>query len=78
MIFRQSDPIIRLILQSTNREGTFILTHVDEFVEELLSEERALDVILPRIQKRTVLEVHTTLVTKNATLLRKLLLRSSL
>lgn len=51
-------------IRKQNREGTFILTHVDEFVEELLSEERALDVILPRIQKRTVLEENNELETR--------------
>ena len=44
--------------------GTFVLTHVDEFVEELLSEERSCDVILPRIQKRSVLEENNQLETR--------------
>jgi len=39
-----------------NRDGGFVLTHVDEFVDELLREERSCDVILPRVQKRQVLE----------------------
>jgi len=38
------------------RDGTFHLSHVDEFIDELLREERVCDVILPRIQKRHVLE----------------------
>ena len=45
-------------------KGTFVLTHVDEFVEELLSEERSCDVILPRIQKRSVLEENNQLETR--------------
>jgi len=51
-------------IRRVNRDGTFILTHVDEFVEELLSEERSCDVILPRIQKRSVLEENNQLETR--------------
>ncbi|VDC03120.1 unnamed protein product [Peniophora sp. CBMAI 1063] len=32
------------------------LTFIDEFVDQLLSEERVCDIILPRIQKRQILE----------------------
>ncbi|XP_064605653.1 pre-mRNA-splicing factor 38A-like [Liolophura sinensis] len=39
-----------------NRQGEFEVVHMDEFIDELLREERALDIILPRIQKRNVLE----------------------
>uniref|UniRef100_F6ZP02 Pre-mRNA-splicing factor 38 n=1 Tax=Ciona intestinalis TaxID=7719 RepID=F6ZP02_CIOIN len=38
------------------REGNFVITHMDEFIDELLREERSCDVILPRIQKRQILE----------------------
>jgi len=51
-------------IRRVNRDGTFVLTHVDEFVEELLSEERSCDVILPRIQKRSVLEENNQLETR--------------
>lgn len=34
----------------------FELSHMDEFIDSLLREERVCDVILPRIQKRYVLE----------------------
>ena len=37
---------------------------MDEFVEELLSEDRSCDVILPRIQKRSVLEENNQLETR--------------
>ena len=37
-------------LKMMNRNGEFELTHVDEFVDVLLREERVCDVILPRIQ----------------------------
>ncbi|XP_002738320.1 pre-mRNA-splicing factor 38A-like [Saccoglossus kowalevskii] len=39
-----------------NRSGKYELSHVDEFIDELLHEERLCDIILPRIQKRYVLE----------------------
>ncbi|KAE8610217.1 hypothetical protein XENTR_v10012048 [Xenopus tropicalis] len=39
-----------------NRNGEFELMHVDEFIDQLLHEERVCDVILPRLQKRFVLE----------------------
>ena len=32
------------------------MVHMDEFIDELLREERVLDVQLPRLQKRNVLE----------------------
>src|SRR4051794_40768580 len=37
-------------------EGDFEIICVDEFIEELLNEERSCDTILPRILKRHVLE----------------------
>ena len=33
-----------------NRDGKFELSHMDEFIDTLLREERVCDVILPRIQ----------------------------
>jgi pre-mRNA-splicing factor 38A len=43
-------------LRRQNREGQFELVYMDEFIDELLREERLCDIILPRIQKRHVLE----------------------
>lgn len=43
-------------LRRQNRMGQFEIVHMDEFIDDLLREERVLDVILPRIQKRHVLE----------------------
>ena len=43
-------------VKSQKRDGVFTITHVDEFIDELLREERSCDVILPRIQKRVVME----------------------
>uniref|UniRef100_U3JLV7 Pre-mRNA-splicing factor 38B n=1 Tax=Ficedula albicollis TaxID=59894 RepID=U3JLV7_FICAL len=43
-------------IKSQNRKGEFELMHVDEFIDELLHEERVCDIILPRLQKRYVVE----------------------
>lgn len=48
-------------LRRQNRMGVFELLHMDEFIDELLREERVSDVILPRIQKRHVLEENNEL-----------------
>lgn len=39
-----------------NRGGQYELIHMDEYIDELLRDERSCDIILPRIQKRHVLE----------------------
>jgi pre-mRNA-splicing factor 38A len=43
-------------IRRQNRMGIYEVVHMDEFIDELLREERVCDVILPRIQKRQVLE----------------------
>uniref|UniRef100_A0A8C5D859 Pre-mRNA-splicing factor 38A n=1 Tax=Gouania willdenowi TaxID=441366 RepID=A0A8C5D859_GOUWI len=43
-------------IKSQNRNGEFEVMHVDEFIDELLHAERVCDIILPRLQKRQVLE----------------------
>ncbi|KAM8930456.1 pre-mRNA-splicing factor 38A isoform 2-T2 [Pelodytes ibericus] len=43
-------------IKTQNRDGDFELMHVDEFIDELLHSERVCDIILPRLQKRYVLE----------------------
>lgn len=43
-------------IRRQNRAGQFEIVHMDEFIDDLLREERVCDVILPRIQKRNVLE----------------------
>lgn len=48
-------------LKIQNREGEFHLLHMDEFVDSLLRDERVCDIILPRIQKRHVLEENNQL-----------------
>jgi len=48
-------------LRRQNRQGQFELVHIDEFIDELFREERLCDIILPRIQKRHVLEENNEL-----------------
>ncbi|XP_013787950.1 pre-mRNA-splicing factor 38A-like [Limulus polyphemus] len=43
-------------IRRQNRQGSYEAVYMDEFIDELLHEERICDVILPRIQKRQVLE----------------------
>ncbi|KAL1497527.1 hypothetical protein ABEB36_008471 [Hypothenemus hampei] len=43
-------------LRRQNRQSQFELIHMDEFIDELLRDERVCDVILPRVQKRHILE----------------------
>lgn len=43
-------------LRFQNRQGAFEVIQMDEYIDQLLREERMCDIILPRIQKRHVLE----------------------
>lgn len=43
-------------MKRMNKSGVMELTHMDEFIDDLLREERVCDIMLPRIQKRHVLE----------------------
>ncbi|XP_065167787.1 pre-mRNA-splicing factor 38 [Atheta coriaria] len=51
-------------LRRQNRQANFEVIHVDEFIDELLREERVADVILPRIQKRHIHEENNELEAK--------------
>ncbi|XP_012224410.1 pre-mRNA-splicing factor 38 [Linepithema humile] len=51
-------------LRHQNKQGVFELVHMDEFIDNLLRDERSCDVILPRIQKRHVLEENNELEAK--------------
>ncbi|KAK3924939.1 Pre-mRNA-splicing factor 38 [Frankliniella fusca] len=48
-------------LRQQTREGAYVLTHMDEYIDSLLRDERVVDIILPRIQKRYVLEENNEL-----------------
>ncbi|XP_001361622.3 pre-mRNA-splicing factor 38 [Drosophila pseudoobscura] len=43
-------------LRRQNRAGQFEIVYMDEYIDELLRNDRVCDIILPRIQKRTILE----------------------
>ena len=43
-------------LRYRDTTGAYSLSHMDEFVDQLLTEERVCDLILPRLTKRAVLE----------------------
>lgn len=45
----------------SNNFSDFSLVYMDDFIDSLLTEERVCDVILPRLQKRAVLEEATVL-----------------
>lgn len=51
-------------LRRQKRDGSFDLIHMDEYIDELLREDRMFDVILPRMQKRHVLEENNELEAK--------------
>lgn len=48
-------------LRHQNRAGNFEIIHMDEFIDQLLREDRVCDIILPRIQKRSILEENNEL-----------------
>lgn len=48
-------------LRHQNRAGNYEIVHMDEFIDQLLRENRVCDIILPRIQKRHILEENNEL-----------------
>lgn len=48
-------------LRHQNRAGNFEIIHMDEYIDQLLREDRVCDVILPRVQKRHVLQENNEL-----------------
>ncbi|XP_067615346.1 pre-mRNA-splicing factor 38 [Eurosta solidaginis] len=48
-------------LRRQNRSGQYEIVHMDDFIDELLRSDRVCDIILPRIQKRSVLEENNEL-----------------
>ena len=51
------------------RLAGYYLTYIDEFVDQLLNEERVCDIILPRLPKRAVLEENGELASRQSLLL---------
>jgi pre-mRNA-splicing factor 38A len=62
-VYRYLDPLYNDYRKIRRRlgDGKFALTHVDQFVDELLTTDNCCDTALPRIQKRWVLEACGTL-----------------
>nr|CAG4645130.1 EOG090X0DXI [Leptodora kindtii] len=56
--FRYLEPLLNDYrkIRFQNKDGKFELLYMDDFIDSLLRDERYCDVILPRIQKRHVLE----------------------
>lgn len=48
-------------LRHQNRSGAYEIIHMDEFIDQLLRDDRVCDIILPRIQKRSILEENNEL-----------------
>ncbi|KAH8261433.1 hypothetical protein KR044_009084 [Drosophila immigrans] len=48
-------------LRRQNRSGQFEIVYMDEYIDELLRNDRVCDIILPRIQKRSILEENNEL-----------------
>lgn len=48
-------------LRRQNRVGQYEIVYMDEFIDELLKSDRVCDIIMPRIQKRAVLEENNEL-----------------
>lgn len=48
-------------LRHQNRAGNYEIIHMDEFIDKLLRDDRVCDIILPRIQKRLILEENNEL-----------------
>lgn len=48
-------------LRRQKRDAHYEIVHVDEFIDELLRSDRVCDVILPRLQKRAILEENNDL-----------------
>lgn len=57
-IYRYLEPLYNDYrkLRRRSADGKFILSHVDEFIDELLTKDYSCDIALPRIKKRWTLE----------------------
>jgi pre-mRNA-splicing factor 38A len=57
-VYRKLEPYLadRRKVRIRISTGAYILTYVDEIVDELLTKDRVFDIILPRLTKRAILE----------------------
>lgn len=62
-VYRYLEPLLNDYrkLRRQNKQGQYELVHMDEFIDSLLRDERSCDIILPRIQKRHILEENNEL-----------------
>lgn len=63
-----SEPFMLFVLTEI-RPGGYSLTFIDEFAYSLLTEERVCDIILPRLQKRQILEENSEIGPRKSRLL---------
>jgi len=69
-VYEILEPLLKDYRKLRYREQTgYSLTYIDEFVDQLLNEERVCDIILPRIPKRTILEENGDLAPRKSRLL---------
>jgi len=69
-VYEILEPLLKDYRKLRYRSQTgYDLTYMDEFVDQLLNEERVCDIILPRIPKRAVLEENGELVPRQSSLL---------
>ncbi|PJF17527.1 Pre-mRNA-splicing factor 38 domain-containing protein [Paramicrosporidium saccamoebae] len=57
-VYTKLEPFLadRRKIRSRQTSGTYTLAHVDEVVDEMLTQDRVFGIILPRLPKRTALE----------------------
>merc|ERR1712232_762961 len=59
-VYRYLDPLYNDYRKTRVRtmQGTYQLSHVDEIIDDLLRKDIVFDTSLPRIQRRSILELH--------------------
>ncbi|KAJ3343171.1 Pre-mRNA-splicing factor 38A [Gonapodya sp. JEL0774] len=57
-VYKELEPLLEdwRKLRERGKDGGFIITHMDDFIDSLIREERVCDVQLPRLAKREMLE----------------------
>jgi len=69
-VYEVLEPLLKDFKKLRYRSQTdYYLTYIDEFVDQLLNEERVCDIILPRLPKRAVLEENGELAPRQSNLL---------
>ncbi|KAI9508887.1 PRP38-domain-containing protein [Russula earlei] len=69
-VYEILEPLLKDYRKLRYRDQTgYYLTYIDEFVDQLLNDERVCDIILPRIPKRAILEENGELAPRQSILL---------